>query len=233
MDFRNYKYYTECHAHTNPVSRCSDISPEKMVEIYEKTNCTSLVLTNHFDPYWLGFSKKEAVKQYLDAYEETKKYAEKNKKINIILGMEIRFTENHNDYLVYGIDEKFVEDSYDYLDGTIEKFYKSMKNENNVILQAHPFRDGMVLADKKFIDGIESFNMHPGHNSRLALACKYLNENKDFYTCGGSDFHHLGQQNTISLVSTFLPKNSFDMAKIIKSNDYIFDICGNKIEVRK
>lgn len=233
MFFRKYKYYTECHAHTNPVSRCSDISPERLVEIYEETNCTSLVLTNHFDPYWLQISKKDAVNDYLNAYEETRKYAEKNGKLNIILGMEIRFTENHNDYLVYGIDEKFVEKSYDYLDDTIEKFYKEMKNDENVILQAHPFRDGMVLADKNFIDGIETFNMHPSHNSRLPFACKYLKENKGFYTCGGSDFHHEGQQNSISLVSTFLPKDSFDMAKIIKSRDFIFDIHGSKIEVNQ
>lgn len=233
MDLKKYKYYTECHAHTKPVSLCSDITPERLVEIYEKTGCNAVVITNHFDPYRLKFSKKEAVSEYLGAYEKTKKCAEKNGKLNIIFGMEIRFTENQNDYLVYGIDEKFAEKAYDYLDGTIERFYGEMKNDRNVILQAHPFRDGMILANKKFIDGIEAFNMHPVHNQRLPFACKYLEENKEMLTCGGTDFHHEGHQNSISLVSTFLPENSFDMAKIIKSRDFIFDIHGTKIEVCK
>ena len=232
MDFSKYKYHIECHAHTKPVSRCSEIEPKRLVDVYNLIGYDTVVITNHFDPYWLGFSKKDAVKKYLEGYEQTRDYAQKTTKMKIILGMEIRFTENVNDYMVYGIDEEFVEKCYDYLDGTIEKFYKSMKNDKNVILQAHPFRNNMVLADKRYIDGIEAFNMHPGQNSRVSFACKYLKENKDMLTCGGTDYHHEGHEGSISLVSEFLPENSFDIAKIIKSRDFIFDIHGNKIEVR-
>lgn len=231
MDFSKYKYHIECHAHTKPVSRCSEIKPERLVEVYNASGFNAVVITNHFDPYWLGFSKKDAVKQYLEAYEKARTCAEKNTKMKILLGMEIRFTENSNDYLVYGIDEEFVEKSYDFLDGTLEKFYKSMKNDKNVILQAHPFRNGMVLADRCYIDGIETFNMHPGHNSRISIACKYLKENKDMLTCGGTDYHHEGHEGSVSLVSKFLPENSFDISDIIKSRDFIFDIHGIKIEV--
>ena len=47
------------------------------------------------------------------------------------------------------------------------------KNEKNVILQAHPFRDGMVLANPVSIDGIEVFNFHINHNSRIGIAAQY------------------------------------------------------------
>ena len=86
-------------------------------------------------------------------------------------------------------------------------------------------------AYERYIDGIETFNMHPGHNSRISIACKYLKENKDMLTCGGTDYHHEGHEGSVSLVSKFLPENSFDISDIIKSRDFIFDIHGIKIEV--
>ena len=50
-------------------------------------------------------------------------------------------------------------------------------------------------------------------------------------TCGGTDYHHEGHEGSVSLVSKFLPENSFDISDIIKSRDFIFDIHGIKIEV--
>ena len=44
--------------------------------------------------------------------------------INVILGAEIRFTENVNDYLIYGIDEDELITIYDMLDLGIKEFYK-------------------------------------------------------------------------------------------------------------
>ena len=41
--------------------------------------------------------------------------------------MELRFTENENDYLVFGIDEEFVIKTSDHIEGTLENFCEHMK----------------------------------------------------------------------------------------------------------
>lgn len=223
-----YKYYTELHAHTKPVSRCSEITAARLIELYKKTNANAVVLTNHFTPeLFYGISKKEGIKDYLNDFYELSRIGE-NAGINIILGMEIRFSENFNDYLVYGIDENDLNIAYECLDKGIDLFYKKIKNDKNIILQAHPFRNGMILANPKSIDGVEVFNMHPNHNSRVSLAAEYAKKN-NFLIAGGTDFHHEGHQGCCFLKSKTLPENSFDIADIIKSRDFVFDIFGNTI----
>ena len=228
MDIEKFIYKTEAHAHSSPASICSEIPVKKLVEIYDGLGYNTLVLPNHFEPSLIQHGKKAAVKAYLNDYKEAVEHS-RNSNLNVILGIEIRFTENHNDYLVYGIDEEFVEKSFDYLDGTIEKFYTEMKNDKNVILQAHPFRDGIKLMPKEFMDGIETFNMHPNHNSRVSLACKYVKNNPEMLVCGGTDYHHPTQEGCISVNTKSVKTDSYQFADVLKSKDFIFDIAGNKV----
>ena len=141
--------------------------------------------------------------------------------------MEIRFPENSNDYLVYGIGEKDIKDIFSYIYGDYIHFYKGFKNNKNVILQAHPFRNGMVLQNPDFIDGIEVFNMHPNHNSRVAVANQYANEHTEFIKTCGTDFHHEGHQGLGAILTKTLPGDSFGIAEILKSRDYLFNIAGS------
>ena len=221
-----FKFKTEMHAHTKPVSLCSEVEPEKLIELYKKQNADAVVITNHFSPfYFKNGTKEEKLKEYISEFEAARKLGDKNG-INIIFGIEIRFTENANDYLIYGIGEKELPYAYEFLDKGIDAFYKAFKNDNNVILQAHPFRDGMELANPKSIDGIEVFNMHPGHNSRVSMAAKYAAQN-NFLISGGTDFHHVGHEGQCFLKTDFKPEDSFDVAKIIKDRHFVFDISKN------
>ena len=165
-----YPYKTELHCHTLPVSGCSHIYPEEMVQLYKKLGVDTIVLTNHYHPeIATRFTKDEAAERYLKAFHDLKEYAEAEG-MAAIFGMEVRFAANFNDYLVYGLLEEDTAPIFDYLQTDLESFYKSFKRENNLIFQAHPFRDGMELADPKYLDGIEAFNMYPRANSRVALA---------------------------------------------------------------
>ena len=50
MNVNDYKYKIELHAHTNPGSGCSSVSPERMVAVHKKSGCDAVVITNHFEP---------------------------------------------------------------------------------------------------------------------------------------------------------------------------------------
>lgn len=226
-----YKYKIELHAHTSPISPCSQISPEKIVETYCKKGYDAIVITNHFINELLeGNSKEEKLDWYLSGYEETKKYA-KNSALTVLLGAELRFTENHNDYMIYGVDRNILSICYDYLERGFEVFRNDIKLPKSVFVQAHPFRNGMEYVNSDLLDGFETFNMHPGHNSRVALATRYAKEKNIAIKTIGSDFHHpgMGHEAVSALRTKILPEDSFQLAEILRSGDYVFEIGEDSI----
>lgn len=225
---QEYPYRIELHAHTKPVSLCSEIPPEELIARYKAQGYDAVVITNHFFPGMPGYGQREqCLAGYFADFDAACKAGERAG-IQVLLGMEIRFSENMNDYLVYGIDRAFVEASYAALEQGIAQYYGTFKNERNLILQAHPFRNGMELAAPACIDGIETFNMHPGHNSKVAVAARYAREH-DFIVSAGTDFHHPGQEGMAALRTKELPRDSFALARILKARDYLFEVGGNLV----
>ena len=167
------KYYkTELHAHTSPASGCSDIPPAELVKLYKENGYDSVVVTNHFTSNLKGETAKEKIDWYLDDYYKCLE-AGKELGLNVILGAEVRFDENINDYLVYGINPDDLKDIYSMLSYGIDRFYSEYKNDRNIIIQAHPMRDNITFVKPESLDGIEAFNLHPNHNSRIGLAAKF------------------------------------------------------------
>lgn len=217
-----YKYKTELHLHTFPVSACSEIRPDEAVEIYAEAGVDSIVVTNHLGS-WVrtSYSAEEYLSDYYEAREAGERYG-----VNVILGAELRFDGSNNDYLIYGIDENDVDTLGYYTASDIATFYKEFKNDRNVIIQAHPFRAGMERVPSEFLDGIEVFNLHPNHNCRVGVAARYARKENLIVTCG-TDFHH-PHHEALALTRSKVPlKDSFEVAELIKSQDLLFDFSGN------
>ncbi len=225
MDFNSltqkYRYKTELHAHTSPVSGCADFSPEDVMATYAAAGVHSVAITNHLTPDWCGKSADE----YLDDYYRAKKAGEALG-VSAILGVEIRFTENNNDYLVFGVSESDVSTMIEYLESGIHVFYNEFKNEKNLIIQAHPFRKHIVEIDPADIDGYESFNLHPNHNSGIGRSSKLVKQTGKLATCG-TDFHHKNHEAMGLILTENKLSDSFDVANAIKSKDYLFNIWGH------
>lgn len=224
------KYYkTELHTHTKPVSSCSDIEPKQLANIYKENGYDSVALTNHFTVMLQGESLQDKINWYLEDYYQC---FEEGKRIglNVILGAEVEFTECYNDYLIFGIGPEDLIEIYKMLPYGIENFYREYKNEKNIIIQAHPFRNGNERANPKSLDGIEVFNMHPSQNSRIALAAKYASENNMIATCG-SDFHHHGQECLCGILTKKQLKNSYDVADVLKKGDYKMTIANYLVSI--
>ena len=230
MDFSkiltDYPFSTELHAHSYPVSACGDFSPAEVVEFYKQAGVTSLVLTNHLNPHWTEGNFKERAKEYLSDYEVAKEAASSD--LNVILGVEIRFTENDNDYLVYGVSPDDIEHFISLIPYGIENFYREAKSDKNVIIQAHPMRKNMILAPVHAIDGVESMNMHPNHHAKPSMIFKYAKEN-DLLVSGGSDFHHKGHHALCLMRTQNEMKTSFDVANALKEKKALFDCSGHII----
>lgn len=227
MDISQYKYKTELHAHTSPSSYCSEISPEEAVRTYAMLGYDTIVISNHFNsgmPYY--GDKEKSVLSYIDDFKRAINCA-KEYDINIVLGCEIKFDDLLNDYLLFGIDENLLYDIYDYFDKGIEEFSRWFRKAGRLLIQAHPFRNGMTQVAPELLDGIETMNFHPNHNSRCSVAAKYAAEHNMIVTCG-TDFHHPGHEAQIALLTKAPVTDSFQLAKILASRDYLFRT-GNHI----
>ena len=229
---KEYKYKTELHAHTKPISSCSEIPPEELVELYHNLGYESVAITNHFEYNVYGKKEdenelKNKIKTYIDGYY---KVVEEGAKLglNVILGAELRFMENSNDYLIYGIEPEELYEIANLLEIGIDAFYKKYKNDKNIIIQAHPFRDGMQPVNPESLDGIEVFNVHPGHNSRIGFAAKLAKEHNKIITCG-TDYHHHGHEGLCGILTKEPITDSIRLAEILKNKDYIIDIGGYKV----
>ena len=221
-----YRYTVELHAHTRPVSSCADFTPEEMVEHYSALGVHGVVITNHAQPNSRMTPQNEWVAFYYNDYRKAKDIGQQCG-VHVLLGLEMRFPDSNNDYLVYGADEAFVYKAWDYVNKDLHTFYRDCHSPDRVIVQAHPFRKNMTLANPKDLDGIEVYNMHPNHNSAIAMAAKHHALHGGIIT-GGSDFHHEGHQGSILACFKELPEDSFALARILRTGDYIFRL-GNTV----
>ena len=98
------------HTHTSETSRCGHLPAAEVVDRYVKQGFTGLVVTDHLHPEYLSRIDTQhnwdaVMDHYLSGYRASKKRGDEVG-FDVILGAELRFPENDNDYLVYGIDEQ-------------------------------------------------------------------------------------------------------------------------------
>ena len=71
---------------------------------------------------------------------------------------------------------------------SLKAFRELTVGKGIIIIQAHPFRPYMVPAPPSLIDGVETYNGNPRHNSSNHLAMQYARDN-GLKILSGSDFH--------------------------------------------
>ena len=226
----DYSFRTELHCHSNPASPCSNFTPEQVIEHYAPLGYDSIVLSNHFHADLPGYEDREAfIDRFISDYEATKTAA-KPYGIEIIFGCEIRFvkSEMYNDYLLFGIDPSDLPALYDTLEGSLADFSASFRRKGHLLIQAHPKRREIIDIDPSLIDGVEAFNLHPGHNSGIALAAKMASEHDFIVTCG-TDFHHEGHQGLGALLSREKITDSHMLCDVLASRDYLLQIASSVV----
>ena len=213
-------YLFDMHIHTKEASSCSRVCAEDIVKRYKELGYKGLCITDHVSV--LQFSRhggtyEEQVEKYLSGYRAAKKFEDEN--FHIILGMEIRFLENDNDYLVYGFNEDFVK-NHDMIHFEDMKHFRPFADEHNLIVyQAHPFRIGMSVVDHSLLDGVEVYNGHGDHNSSNDVAYKWA-EKYSLRKLSGSDFHGNLTLEPGGVFFEEYHKDSYEVAKALKNQEY-------------
>lgn len=210
-------YLFETHFHTPYTSSCGKIFPEEAIPFYIKNGYSGIAVTDH---YHRGFFESQGqipwnkqADNFLLGYNKAKLFC-KDKDINILLGMEIRFHDNYNDHLVYGFDEEFIYNNPRLDCMEFEKFSLLCREKGFLLIQAHPFREICEPRNPKYLDGVEVYNGHPGHNSNNDKALEFALQNNLLMTAG-SDFHEFRQLCRAGMYLKECPSTSKELADIL------------------
>lgn len=225
--FEDYKYRTELHNHTYHATDTASVSPEWVVRKYKEMGYDAIAFTNKInykDVMRRGFER--SFERYKTDYDLGKAVGDEIG-IKVLQAMEVTVAGSGRDYLVYGVDDEVVKKALNHIDEEISQFHKTMSDGRTIILQAHPFRPDETKAPRDCIDGMEVFNMQPEQHSRVGIAARYALENDFDIIVGGSDTHNEGDECFISMLSKTLPEDSFELAEILCSGDYLLEIEGN------
>ena len=221
------KFKTELHLHSAPVSACGKAFPEEIVQVYLEHGYDTIVLTNHFSRFTFKNKRagdlsalpwQEKVDYYMQGYHELKQAAEG--KINVIFGCELRSNIDENDYLIYGLDEKFLRDNEDLYDLPTAEVSARIRAAGFLFLQAHPFRDNMMMINPQYLDGIEIFNGNPQQDSRNDIA-RIWADRFSLIGTSGSDYHRTVDGAFAGGILTDEPITSNEqLLKILRSGEF-------------
>lgn len=217
-----YRY--EMHTHTHEVSSCGYVNAALAVQMHKDAGYQGIIITDHFNEDYFeslgSLSWEEKIDCYLLGYKKALEEGLKTD-IDILWGLELRFTENDNDYLVYGLDEDFLKEKPDIYKSNLIDFMKRIEHREDILVfQAHPFRDGCKLADPLIVHGLEIYNGNPRHDSRDELAAKVAFEN-DLLVISGSDFHRPGDLATSGILLPERVSNDSELIHALKKDQWV------------
>ena len=218
----NKKHFkTELHCHSIDASPCSTESAESLVDIYLKAGYDTVVLTNHYSHYTYDHYRCKNIGEYVDIFmsgvEKMKKAAQG--KLTILFAMELRIREVPNDFLCYGVEEEFLRNTPEIFDLKYSEFYKICEQKGWLFIQAHPFRNGIMVVDPKYLHGMEVYNGHTGHPARNFIAKQWAEEYGLIKT-SGTDLHYAHVPASGGILTEEKIEDINQLIKILKSGNY-------------
>lgn len=222
-------YKIELHAHSKESSRCGKVKAEKVVELYKESGYQVIVMTDH---YYQSFFKQfpdlcweEKIDNYLRGYYLAREKGEKVG-VKVLLGIEITFLENNNDYLIYGLNEEILRSLPELYRYSLREFKELLSGEDILIFQAHPYRGDNRPASVELLAGLEVHNGNLRHDNKNHLAYDFARKNK-LKMISGSDFH---QEEDLARGGIIVPHQISNMAQlleVLKSDNY--NIIGENV----
>ena len=224
------QFKTELHAHTSEVSPCGHVTAPEVAEHFIAEGYSSLVITNHYCDYVIDNIKgswQEKMDYYVYPYHLMKEYA--GDRLNVILGCELRFEGSINDYLIYGMTEGFLRQNPDLHKMNLRTFADLAHESGMLVVQAHPFRNGITIVNPALLDGMETFNGTPSYDGRNRVAEEWAKQYGLIRT-SGSDFHNPDQRGYGGILTNAAIRTGEELVAVLKSGNYTLHCEGPAAE---
>lgn len=217
------EYLYDTHIHTQESSACGYVEAAEVVNRYARNGYSGLVITDHLHPEYLSRIDTEhnwnkVMDHYLSGYHAAKTRGDEIG-FDVILGAEMRFPENDNDYLVYGIDEQWLRSNPYVCCMSARAFYERFHNEV-LIIHAHPYRNGNTVVFEDAVHGCELINVHPRHENHNELALELCRRHPAYYRLAGSDAHENGDESRAGVLLPQRVSDSFAYKRMIESRNF-------------
>ena len=185
----------DLHVHTSETSGCGKVPAVDMVRMYCDAGYDAITITDHLIAGKnIHMPVKQRVDWYLSGYRAARAAGEKLG-LTVLLGAEARMADGNEDFLLFGVQEDDISWLMGLLDSGIEEpaFYDIVHATGRyLMIQAHPFRQGLRQMPLDKLDGIEVYNGHPDHDSHNDLALARAQQGgENFLLTSGSDAHKL------------------------------------------
>ena len=219
-----YKY--ELHAHTHECDRDARLSGRELVCAYQDAGYDGIVITDHyierFYTRWFpeeveGLTHEQQVRRWLKGYYTAREAGEKVG-FTVLPGAEVRFDNYPNDYLLYGLHEEFFYtvprlNELENVQALLQLLPKEV-----CVVQAHPFRNDMAVADPRGLFGLEVFNGGT-EKFRNDLARIYA-QHYGLAMTSGSDIHGMNRLAKGGIMTDTRIQTPEDLIAVLRSGNY-------------
>ena len=211
----------ETHLHTAETSGCAELSANQAVTLYHKNGYSGLVVTDHYvDTFFesAALSWSDQIERFLTGYRAAKRAGDACG-MTVLLGIELRFQHNANDYLVYGVTPEFLLKHPRLYTMNEQTFSDLAKRHGLLVIQAHPFRDHNELCPIEYLDGIEVYNGQPEHRNRNELALQAANRYA-LIGISGSDCHDVNSACTGGIEEVYPIRSDKDLLAQLRAGAF-------------
>ncbi len=179
----------DLHAHSSGISRCCRIPFQQVLMQALDHGMDGIVLTNHYQKCYIADGEIEQfAEKYINEFYAAKQHGD-SIGCKVFFGIEVTMERYPNVHmLIYGVDPEFLSKNPTVFDCTQQDLYALVHENNGLLVQAHPFRNGTTVLDTAYLDGIE-INCHPLYKNSYSKELLEIAEKSHVtVTCGG-DFH--------------------------------------------
>lgn len=219
-----YKY--ELHAHTHECDRDAHLSAAQLVHACKEAGYDGIVITDHyierFYTRWFpeevkGLSHEQQVRRWLRGYYTAKEAGDKLG-FTVLPGAEVRLDSGPNDYLLYGLRAEFFYTVPRLNECASLQELLSLIPTDACVVQAHPFRDDMVVQTPQGLFGIEVYNggTDPFRNH---MARQFANH-YGLPMTSGSDIHDMSRLAKGGIMTEHRIRTPEDLSAVLRSGEY-------------
>ena len=218
-------YKIELHMHTKYSSRCGHMDAQELVSAYLEAGYHAVVVTDHFNRSTFKLLNMDTngpgdfLGGFLTGYHRVKELAEP-RGLRVYRGAEVRFDGSMNDYLLLNYPDELLPDPERVFTMGLEAFSKLVRASGALLIQAHPYRKECTPADYRFLDGVETLNMHPGHDSHNDMAQAFADRWPGLIRTSGSDCHQPHHAARGGIMVEELPEDEGALADLLRSGNY-------------
>lgn len=216
-------YLFDPHTHTAETSKCGRLPAAEVVDRYVRQGFSGLVVTDHLHPEYLSridtdHDWNKVMDHYLSGYRASKARGDELG-FDVILGAELRFPENDNDYLVYGIDEAWLRGNPYMCCMSAREFFQKF-HDQVLIIHAHPYRDGNTTVFEDAVHGTEIINGNPRHDNYNDRALELARRHPEYLRLAGSDTHQSGDECRAGVLLPERVRDSFAYRRMIETGRF-------------